>query len=377
MRFVFWQNMLTHHQAPWLAALATLPGVDVVVAAEEEIAGSRREMGWQHPDYGAASVVWPLLSEVIIRVIRDAGPRAVHVFSGIGAYQHVHSALLKCMRLEMRAGFMAESSSSNGFAGLGRFVAGYLRRLRYGQAIDFVLAIGEAGPMWFRRLGFPPGRIFEFAYFPPAPAGSERQDKSLAWPNGARLLYVGQLIRRKRVDLLLNVMGTIGGQCSLRIIGSGPEESTLRALTHRLGIAEKVIFSGAMINSSAMAAVNGADVLVLPSRFDGYGAVVNEALLRGVPVICSNHCGAQQVVTMHSDFGMVFESQDDLRAALEYYIALGRRTETRTASIRSLAQCVEPETGVRYFLEVVRHVYEEGPRPAPPWRSCRQNGALG
>ena len=39
-----------------------------------------------------------------------------------------------------------------------------------------------------------------------------------------------------------------------------------------------------------------ADVLVLPSRFDGWGAVVNEALMVGTPVICSDRCGASDVI---------------------------------------------------------------------------------
>jgi glycosyltransferase involved in cell wall biosynthesis len=228
------------------------------------------------------------------------------------------------MGLGMRVGLMAESSSSNGFAGLLRIVAGNLRRLRFCQKIDFVLAIGEGGPLWFRRLGFPDDRIFEFAYFPAAPTRDEQAVKSIAHSTGARFIYVGQLVRRKRVDLLLKAIGKMSGQWSLRIIGSGPEECSLTALTHRLGIAERVTFCGAMRNPATIVALNGADVLVLPSRFDGYGAVVNEALLRGVPVICSNQCGARQLVRMHPDLGVVFGSEGDFHEALQRYIKLGR-----------------------------------------------------
>src|SRR5215471_18462269 len=96
MKYVFWQNMLTHHQASWLAALAATPGVKVVVAAEEEIVGWRKEMGWEVPDYGAASLVWPLAPDIVSRVISDAGFEAIHIFSGLGVYRHVHAAFLKC-----------------------------------------------------------------------------------------------------------------------------------------------------------------------------------------------------------------------------------------------------------------------------------------
>lgn len=50
------------------------------------------------------------------------------------------------------------------------------------------------------------------------------------------------------------------------------------------------------------------DVLVLPSRYDGWGAVINEALQRGLYVICSNRCGAKALV-VNDKIGKVFCSK--------------------------------------------------------------------
>ena len=53
--------------------------------------------------------------------------------------------------------------------------------------------------------------------------------------------------------------------------------------------------------------INVADCLVLPSKHDGWGAVVSEALISGVPAICSDTCGVAEVVKL-SNYGGVFKS---------------------------------------------------------------------
>ena len=130
------------------------------------------------------------------------------------------------------------------------------------------------------------------------------------------ILYVGQLITRKRVDLLLQAFSQLDlPTARLRIIGKGDQEQPLQQLAHQLGIAERVSFTPGMPNAGIVAAMAAADVLVLPSRFDGWGAVVNEALMVGTPVICSDRCGASDVIENGRN-GYVFEA-GNARALLE------------------------------------------------------------
>jgi glycosyltransferase involved in cell wall biosynthesis len=378
MDFVFWQNMPTHHQASWIAALAAAENCAVRVTLDTGIPEWRRKIGWEAPDYGAAVVEVGLTPEKANRIISDAGPNAVHVFSGLGAYASIHRGLRQCAREARHLGVMSESGATGGVKGLGAVSLGYLRRLRYAGGIEFILAIGEGGPPWFERLGFRSERVFEFAYFPPAPSSSEKANEGLWPPDAVRLLFIGRLIHLKGVDLVIRALAESRRRdWCLSLIGSGGEEASLRGLARQLGISGQLQFCGSMRNSEAMNAVSGADVLLLPSRLpDGYGAVVNEALLRGVPVICSSQCGARQVVKTHSEFGVVFESTSGLRSALEELIAKGRRTEESARSIRDLAQCLTPRAGAGYFLDIIRHVYDGAPRPSAPWRvgqSCVAN----
>ena len=221
-----------------------------------------------------------------------------------------------------------------------------------------------------KRVGFDSHRIFEFAYFPPFPQHSEFSNDEIWLPDAARLLYIGRLIYLKGVDRLLSALEHIHDKpWHLILVGAGDDEPELREFSRSLSSGSRVTFCGAMENPAAMAVLRSADVLVLPSRFhDGYGAVVNEALCRGVPVICSSRCGARQVVGLDPALGTVFEDESSLETALDHWISKGRRTEGRSREIRKLAQCVSPATGADYFLQLISHVYAGAPRPVAPWR---------
>ena len=81
-------------------------------------------------------------------------------------------------------------------------------------------------------------------------------------------------------------------------------------------------------NAEAVAEIARHDLFLLPSRFDGWGAVVNEALMCGVPVVCSDNCGAAELLG-ESWRGEVFRtgSAAGLKDILQRWIALGRRTD--------------------------------------------------
>lgn len=381
IKLVFWQNMPTHHQSYWIRALADHDGVSVRVALESGIPEWRKQTGWEPPDYGSAHVSIGITPELADTLIKEAGSDAVHVFSGLGAYPGVHRAFIACIEAGHRVGVMAEmpadkvphfrkeSSRVNGVQGFARKLLWRIRYLRFGRCIQFVLAIGEGAPAWFRKIGFTSNRIFEFAYFPPGPLSEEKSIEEM-WPSaGTRLLYIGQLIQIKGVDRLLHALSQLGNaDWRLVLVGAGKDEANLKALTKKLQLANRVQFYGALANTEAMSVLSGADVLLLPSRIDGYGAVVNEALCRGVPVICSDQCGARQLVEMDSAFGSVFTTSSSLRTALEKWISRGRRTKEVTRSVRASAVCIEPETGANYFLQIMSHVYKTGSRPIAPWR---------
>jgi glycosyltransferase involved in cell wall biosynthesis len=119
-------------------------------------------------------------------------------------------------------------------------------------------------------------------------AGSGRREKP-----ERTFLFSGSLIHRKGVDLLAAAFVEIAREfanAKLRIVGDGElresVEQTLRP------VRERVEFVGFTDWDELPEAYASADVLCMPSRYDGWGLVVPEGLASGLPVIATDRMGA-------------------------------------------------------------------------------------
>ena len=127
------------------------------------------------------------------------------------------------------------------------------------------------------------------------------------------ILYVGRLTTGKRVDRVIRAVAALGRQRDgvvLAIVGEGDQAASLQRLAELEGVAANVLFAGHLEGDALDAWYAVATVFVLPSDIERWGAVVNEALAAGVPVICSNRVGARELV-QHGSNGYVFDVADD------------------------------------------------------------------
>jgi len=109
---------------------------------------------------------------------------------------------------------------------------------------------------------------------------------------GHRFIYVGQLIDRKNVAMLLRAFSAIRNEAdTLTIVGDGPTGSVLKNLTESLGISDSVIFIGHKSQDELAALYGESNTLVLPSVNEVWGLVVNEALASGLHAVISDKCG--------------------------------------------------------------------------------------
>ena len=366
---VFWYNAPTVHQYALIRALANEHAPRITVAAFNELLPDRREMGWEEPDFGAATRVI-VRSEAARREIiaAHAGPDSLHVFSGIHGFPPVYRSLRAVMRTGARIGVMAIGPETRGIAGLLRFAKHRAYATRVRHRVDFVLASGHMGVAWYRSVGFAADRVFEFGNFSNLtnPAASRH-----AGEPAMRLIYVGTLTKRKGVEVLLRALAALPPlSWSLQIVGDGPLKPALRALAADLDLNDRVEWSGFRAHAAACELLGQADLAVLPSLHDGWGSVVNEALLAGTPAICTDHCGAAVVVSGSGRGHVVTAgSVAELRGVLRLELARGRRSADQRAQIRAWAACLGPESGAEYFRSILRHVFEAAAWPVPPWRS--------
>jgi glycosyltransferase involved in cell wall biosynthesis len=123
----------------------------------------------------------------------------------------------------------------------------------------------------------------------------------------AVILFCAKLQPWKRpLDLLRAFAAAKLSNALLVIAGEGPLRAELESQANSLGIATQVRFLGFVNQSQLPAVYTSADLMVLPSEYEPFAVVVNEAMCCACPVAVSNHVGAARDLVAPVRKGFVF-----------------------------------------------------------------------
>lgn len=131
-----------------------------------------------------------------------------------------------------------------------------------------------------------------------------RKEKIIHRP--LRYIYVGRLVAVKNIDLLIEEFNRNGKP--LTIVGSGVLENELKSKANN-----NISFYGFIKNEQLGAVYQSHDVFILPSYYEPWGLVVEEALYWGLPVIASDHVGSHIDMVRNLETGCIFKSNDPNR----------------------------------------------------------------
>lgn len=171
------------------------------------------------------------------------------------------------------------------------------------------------------------------------------------WAEGGPVLVgVGRLSRQKGFDLLMRALPWLeDSSVRLVVLGDGPVRGALESLAAELGLAAKVLLPGFVDDPASWLA--HADLFVLPSRWEGFGHVIVEAMACGIAVLATD-CphGPADIITDGVDGRLV--PPHDPRALAEGIAALlaspGVRSELAAAGQRTARRFACPRIAERY-----------------------------
>lgn len=379
MRLVFWQNCLSPHQLPYIVHLKEDPRVkEVLYVVGEEISQSRKDMGWRVMDFslysGEVSFFTNPDETTIHDILGQDERESVHLFSGIRAFSFVFRTFKESLKYKVRRGVITERPNTYAF-GCANGKPLWLHWLRWKiqdgrflHSINCVFAMGEIASHFFARVNSQ-WEVYPFGYCTYLGSASDTVQDAVNKAKCMQVAFVGSLSRRKSVDKLLIsttlVLSSNNGEIALSIIGDGPERQRLEQLVEKKEV-KNVHFLGTQKQSDIPALLSSQDVLVLPSIYDGWGAVVNEALQQGLYVICSDKCGAQDLLKGNSFCGGVFRAGNAEDLAEKLGFALKHLDDIRAdrESRRSWARnCISGKTMAHYMVDCLC-----GLSPQLPWR---------
>lgn len=159
----------------------------------------------------------------------------------------------------------------------------------------------------------------------PNPARRERARQRLGIPSEARvLLFVGSIIRRKGVDLLVDLFTQLANERPdlwLMLVGAHTHAENPRLDEEfvadqqdklgRAGLNGRVVWTGLVRDEGDLIdAYLASDAFVFPTRAEGQGYVILEAMGCGLPVVCSHLPGVTDVMVIHSETGYLVQPDD-------------------------------------------------------------------
>jgi glycosyltransferase involved in cell wall biosynthesis len=235
---------------------------------------------------------------------------------------------------------------------------------------DGILCCGSLGLQYFLKYGADPGRCFYFPYEPDY-ALIESLDRSMIShtrrrfklsENRRRIVFCGRLIAAKRPDLIIDAFAVLATQrpdWDLLVIGDGPLRASLQA---RLppSLWPRVTWTGFLDDQVTVSALyRSCDVLVLPSDYEPWAVVVNEATAAGLAIVSSNVVGASAELVRDGINGRLFQpgSLASLTQCLLDVTDSARINAIKSASSAVLAdwrQRGDPVNGLRQALAMCR-----------------------
>jgi len=367
-----WMNMPSFHQDGLFNFLTESGAIELQVVFARKTTEDRLRLGWTKSirHYSYRFIVGKIKLLAAVRVAWSMRHR-VHIVNGIWAEPAFSVALFVLALARSRFLIYAEApdpgqSQSRPVAFLRQLWARWVAKRALG-----ILSVSHFAERFYTDLGFKSERAYPFGYFQTHHVTPE-QSSNLNTNERTEVIFVGELIPRKGVDLLLDAIRPLFNDYPnlfLSVIGDGNELERLKAAAISLGIKDKINFEGAMSSSMIQPRIALSDVLVLPSRWDGWGMVINEALAVGVPVIASDCCGAADLV-QHGFNGYVFRSQDIevLRECLCRFLDNPNEHLAMRSAASLVGRAVSAEAAAPYLIECLKHASgDSNLRPTPPW----------
>lgn len=261
--------------------------------------------------------------------------------------------------------FMCEKFQTIGMFSFMRYIKYFLKLNLSSVKPDYFFTIGDDAYNFLRFLLIDKNKIFPFAYFIENNYGHLIHKES----DDLRIIFIGNLNKRKNVKLVLESLVKIGNPNFIfEIIGVGTEYDNLyNFVLNRPFLRDKVFFKGKTNIDDIWHHFKDKDLLVLPSKFDGWGVVATESFMAGVPVLVSKNCGSKDLVKT-SKIGYISMNNNDFTKILKNCFHT-RVTDVDRVNLKMIGDKHSSINGAKYLISIVEYIKKlKENRPLPPWQ---------
>ncbi len=371
MRFIFWQKFVSSHQTAFLAALSAHH--DVVLVVDYITDEHRHKMGW---DFSISDQIELVIEPSDSKISELSKIADYNIISGFRDGSCVRRVILALEKNKLFFYMLLEPPmyiDKFSFQTIIRYLIYKSFFQRHKSMLRAVFAIGKSGERFYCNV-FEKNKVFEFGYF----IDGINKEYGLQNLKGNKysinFAFVGSLVPKKGLlrflKFFLKIKGL--GNFKFRIFGEGSEKNSIKRLISQSKYHERFEIYGFLHNNEILSYLQQNDVLVLFNQnTEGWGVVINEGIISGNYIICTELTGASVLIEDKSELGLIMNHNINFADFEKNIINLFRsyKIDVQSNKTLTISEMISPGSAVAYFIEIINSVQQgDLEKPVAPWR---------
>ncbi len=336
----------------------------------------RKKLNWDDNNYGNAQVIY--LNQVgdmdaFIKNFMEEHPSAINIVAGISSaiakkvYMHCNDKTKICTVTERPVPFYTKTGTLN------RILRAIVKTVKYSalcckyrNRIDVLLPLGQLGVKEYHRVGWPKDRMYPFMYCPELqmyePVYHNEENREI------RFLYIGRFMySTKGIDYLAKSVKMLkGDNWVLDMVGGYGKDRD--KIIEWINSEEHVNFMGSWKSEEVVKNIRDYDVVIVPSKGEGWNMIVYEAMAASVGVICTDLAVSDEMIAA-SGAGVVvpaFSAKAIYKAMQSVIDNPGLINEWKDKA-RQYQSRITSRDVAQYLAAILEHTYYGGEEPVCPW----------
>lgn len=354
----FWLNTKSNHQNSFLEELNKNNQVDLEVRYISNPSQNRIDIGWDNSNLENYEMYVSNYNEAIAS-IKDYQER-IHIILGnkITYSKRLINLFinekLKWIHWSERYGLVLANKLKFNMTLFNLLRPLYLlSKYSYGKLVNRyalgAFAHGELAKKDFRFIGIEENKISDLFYTSVIKSTNQTTNDI---PSGEiQFLYIGELSKRKGIEDLLNACYNLkSDNWKLTIVGKDKSNGYYSSLSKKLELNQKITFEGVVPHNEIEKYYINSDIFVFPSRFDGWGAVLNEAVSYSLPIISTDETSASFSLVKNNGFIVKASNSKDLLQAMQQYLDNTSLIKNHSINSEKLKIICTPKENVLRFM---------------------------
>lgn len=310
-KLVVWMNMPSHHQSDYFKELSLLTKLRINYTGKQD--KRRKALGWRSPSLNSFEKYRTFIFSYLFSLFRHRD--SIHVITGCGNLPNI-LIWLTCRIFKIRWCHLSENIPTDNKRSKIKnlIVTSYYKSVNKNALCAF--AIGNKAKRSFEYFGVDAAKISITNYSSPI----EKSAYCNTPPElPIKALVLGQISSTKGSDILLDLVSSFTETLLVDFYGSVSKDNT--HFIHQINTTENTQYLGVISSDKVKKLWSQYNLLIFPSRVDGWGMAVHEAIANNVPVICSEEAGCSEhlIIDGYNGFRIPAE-QTHLSRAINKYI---------------------------------------------------------